>query len=80
MNSDRDLHLIAQHRWQDPLNTWPDHNGCHRRTLLGEWLFDFACLRCWLEKVATEQLRKRQEEQPDVEVLASAPKAIAHKK
>lgn len=48
------LHLVAKSRVLDPLNTWPDHIRRHRITIMGNWLFDHDCLRCWLEQVATE--------------------------
>ncbi len=56
--SDVNLELIAKSRVDDPLNTWPDHTSCHSRTLMGNFLFDYYCLRCWLERVATEKLTK----------------------
>lgn len=49
------LELIAQRRIDDPMHTWPDHNRCHRMTIMNNWLFDYDCLRCWLERVATEK-------------------------
>lgn len=55
------LRLIAENRVNDPLNTWPDHNSYHTRTLMGNWLFDHYCLRCQLERVATEQLEKQED-------------------
>lgn len=59
---DANLKLIAEAHVDDPLNTWPQHNAYHSRTLLGDWLFDFYCLRCWLEEVATKRLVRKQEE------------------
>lgn len=46
---------IARSRVGDPMNTWPEHMTGHRITLLGNRLFDYDCLRCWLERVATEK-------------------------
>lgn len=73
------LELIARARAADPLSSWPDHNNYHRRTILGNWLFDYACLRCWLERVATESLQQKAEderrarERPhDIEIEESA--------
>lgn len=57
MSDEADLELIARSRWRDPLNTWPQHNTYHRRTIMSNWLFDYDCLRCWLERVATENLQ-----------------------
>lgn len=51
------LELIAKDRVDRPLNEWPDHTGAHARTLMGSFLFDYNCLRCWLEKVATEKIQ-----------------------
>lgn len=59
--SEANLKLIAESRVDDPLNTWPDHIRGHRITLLGNPLFDHLCLRCWLEKVATEKLEARKQ-------------------
>jgi hypothetical protein len=53
-----DLEAIARSRVDSPLKDWPDHNDYHRRTLLGNWLFDYACLRCWLEKITAEKLKE----------------------
>ena len=50
------LRLIAEDRVDRPLSEWPDHNKNHTRTLAGDFLQDFHCLRCWLEEVATERL------------------------
>jgi hypothetical protein len=57
---DADLKLIAESRVESPLNEWPEHNDYHSRTIMGNWLFDYACLRCWLERVATEKLKEKQ--------------------
>jgi hypothetical protein len=66
--ADANLKLIAESRADDPLNTWPDHTHAHSRTLLGNFLWDFHCLRCWLEKVATERLEAKK-----VEAAPAAP-------
>lgn len=54
--SDVNLHAIAESRVDQPLNTWPEHNKGHSSTLMGNFLWDFHCLRCWLEKIASEKL------------------------
>jgi len=46
------LEVIARYRWHEPLSTWPAHNENHKTTLAGNSLFDDACLRCWLERIA----------------------------
>lgn len=51
------LRAIAEAHVDDPLNTWPDHTNCHARTLTGNFLWDFYCLRCWLEQIATDRLK-----------------------
>lgn len=56
--SEKNLKLIAEARCSDPLNTWPQHIEQHRITIMGNPLFDFECLRCWLERVETERLKK----------------------
>lgn len=56
---DINLQAIAEARVSDPLNTWPEHRRGHRCTLMGKPLFDYDCLRCWLEKVASEQLAEK---------------------
>lgn len=57
----RNLRLIAEQRYTDPLNTWPDHTRTHRSTILGNFLEDEYCLRCHLERVAAEKIRETQE-------------------
>lgn len=64
---DANLHLVAKARVGDPMNTWPDHNRYHSRTIMGNWLFDHACLRCWLEQVATELASVPPLEIPEIE-------------
>lgn len=59
MSDGPNLKLVAEEHLDDPLNTWPDHTDCHRRTLLGNWLFDGMCLRCWLERLASERAEAR---------------------
>jgi hypothetical protein len=48
------------------MNTWPQHEDRHERTIMGARLHDSECLRCHLEAVAAEhaekQPRKRQNE------------------
>ncbi len=55
MKMEVNLRVIAETRYTDPMNTWPDHNDVHRRTILGNWIPDECCLRCQLEQVATEK-------------------------
>lgn len=64
MHMDTDLESIARSRVDSPLSEWPDHNNYHRRTIMMNWLFDYDCLRCWLERVATEKLQADKKEQP----------------
>jgi hypothetical protein len=52
------LKEIAESRVNDPMNTWPDHTRSHAVTLMGNFLWDFHCLRCWIEEVATDKARK----------------------
>ncbi len=58
--SNINLRAVAEARADDPLNTWPDHTACHARTLMGNFLQDYHCLRCHLEQVATERAKSRQ--------------------
>lgn len=62
-----DLRAIAKARVSDPMNTWPDHNTYHRRTILKNWLEDENCLRCHLEAVAAEQAKAQPPEEPKEE-------------
>lgn len=55
---DIELERVARWRVSDPMNTWPEHRRGHRITLLGNPLFDYECLRCWLERVATEKAKE----------------------
>jgi hypothetical protein len=57
------LQIIAREHIRDPLNTWPQHIKRHRITLLGEWLFDYDCLRCWMERLETDRLNTQKEVQ-----------------
>lgn len=59
------LRIIAEARWKDPMNTWPDHLDFHRRNThpfsgsrYGELQWDEECLRCQLEKVSEEKARE----------------------
>jgi len=51
------LREIARKRYSDPMNTWPQHEQIHERTLMGARLPDSECLRCHLETVAGEQAK-----------------------
>lgn len=55
------LRLVAESLVHKPMNTWPAHNDFHRKNLhpfagskYGELYWDEECLRCQLERVATE--------------------------
>lgn len=53
-----DLRVIANARHTDPMNTWPEHIGNHKRTLMGEPLTDDGqCLRCALELAAIRAIK-----------------------
>jgi len=52
------LEIIARNRWHEPLATWPIHDENHKTTIFGSKVFDLDCLRCWVEKVATEEYEK----------------------
>jgi hypothetical protein len=52
------LEVIARNRWHEPLVTWPAHDENHKTTIMGTKIFDDGCLRCWLERVATEEYGK----------------------
>ncbi len=56
--SEVNLEAVARARVDDPMNTWPDHIQRHRITLMGNFLWDHLCLRCQLERVATEQTKE----------------------
>lgn len=58
------LSVLAKVKCKEPMNTWPQHNDFHRRNLhvfsgsrYGELYFDEECLRCQLEKAATEKVK-----------------------
>jgi hypothetical protein len=57
---DRGLRAIAKQRYTEAMNTWPQHEPRHERTLLGARLYDSECLRCHLEDVASAEARKAQ--------------------
>lgn len=54
---DRGLRAIAEERYTDPMNTWPQHESRHERTMLGARLHDSECLRCHLEDVAASHAK-----------------------
>lgn len=56
---DVNLKLIAEDRVDRPLSEWPAHRVGHSRTLMGEPLWDWHCLRCWMEEIATERLKAK---------------------
>lgn len=56
LNHQEDLKILAKSHIQDNLNTWPQHNQKH---VQGSFLFDYYCLRCWLEKLAAEECKNR---------------------
>ncbi len=62
------IRLIAETRYKDLMNTWPDHNDYHRRTILGVTLGDEQCLRCQLENVASREYAKVKEEPKDEKI------------
>lgn len=51
---DSGLRGLAKARHTEPMNTWPEHEKRHYRTLMGARLYDGECLRCHLESVAIE--------------------------
>jgi hypothetical protein len=50
---DEGLRAIAKQRYTDPMSSWPQHEPLHLRTLYGARMFDYECLRCHLEEVAS---------------------------
>lgn len=63
----KDILLVAKNRMGDPLNTWPDHISCHRRTIMGAMLHDYVCLRCVLEQVSADMIKEDQMRKEDEE-------------
>jgi len=59
---DRGLRAVAKQRHADPMNTWPQHESRHLRTIMGARLYDSECLRCHLEDVATQAAEKAEKE------------------
>lgn len=51
---DAGLADIAKVRHTDPMNTWPEHEQRHNRTIMGARLPDWECLRCHLESEAAK--------------------------
>jgi hypothetical protein len=59
------LRKVAESKVNEPMNSWPLHNDFHRKNLhpfsgskYGELYWDEECLRCQLERVASEKADK----------------------
>lgn len=55
---DKGLRDIAKARYTEPMNTWPQHEERHNRTIMGARLPDSECLRCCLEQEAAAAAKK----------------------
>jgi len=55
--SDNDQARSATYILQEKIS-WPEHDQYHKRTILGNRLFDFQCVRCWLEQKAAKQIQE----------------------
>lgn len=53
------IQAIAKDAVDKPLNEWPDHTKAHESTLMGAFLFDYCCIRCWLERYKGEKLENK---------------------
>lgn len=63
---DGGLRDIALLRYKDPMNTWPQHEERHERTLMGARLPDSECLRCHLERIAAAKAKEELAAQKEV--------------